>query len=324
VSWLSALFGTKAEPEEVDFAAGPLPGLLIDDLPAVTDGGLPHLLDDDVAAAPVRASKDDESTVASALDALVDESMVDYLKLTPTPLEAKPWSSKVGGRPYVLGGCRSPRGKGVFAGQRLHLLAQLNFDELPTLPGMPTTGLLQFFVAADERFSHVYGADPVRPTSDDGFRVVYHPRIVKDASLLTAVAPDPSADPFLPVVGECLLTGQIASHPMSSTDHRFESWLSTLVCSTLEVEEIPEWAWSAAVRRCGTPRGHQIGGYPGLTTNLDPREQFSEHTTLLFQLASDTVDDTEVAWGDGGVGAFFIAPDRLAALDFSDVLYVWG
>jgi len=311
VSWLNALLRPRNEPDEADFAAGPRPELFTDDL----------LVDDTSCAKP---SKDDESTVAAALDALVDESMVDYVKLSLTPGRARPWSSKIGGRPYLQGGGRAPRGKGEFEGQRLHLLAQLNFEELPALPGMPTTGLLQFFVAADERFSHFYGADMLNPTSGGGFRVVYHSRIVKDESLLASVTPDQSAEPFMPVAGECLLSGQIASQPMSSTDHRFEAWLSTLVCSALETDEVPEWAWSAAVRRCGTPKNHQIGGYPGLTGNLDPREQFTKHTTLLFQLASDSLDGTEAAWGDDGVGAFFIAPDRLAACDFSDVLYVWG
>lgn len=303
MSWLSGLFGTKtAEPAEsaVSIEAAPLPGRLLDPDPA------------------------DEAAVTAALDALVDETMTDYLRLTLTPGELKPWSSKVGGRPYVQGGGRCPRGKGSFAGERLHLLAQLNFAELPALPGMPSTGLLQFFVAADERFCHVYGADPTDPTAPDGFRVVYHPRIIEDESLLARIAPDPHAEPFLPVAGECGLTGQVASQPMSSTDHRFDERLTALVRTALGTDEVPDWAWSAAALRFGSLGGHQVGGYPGLSSAPDPRDQFPEHTTLLFQLASDMADDVEIVWGDAGVGAFFVAPDRLAACDFSDVLYTWG
>ncbi|MCL2849668.1 MAG: YwqG family protein [Micrococcales bacterium] len=315
MSWLTALFGTKTAdpPKDVDFAAAPMPGLLRDD-------GVAALTNEIAVARPAQ----DESSVAAALDALVDQTMADYVTLTLTAGPVHLWSSKVGGTPYAQGGAHFPRGRGTFEGQRMHLLAQLNFDELPALPGMPTTGLLQFFVVADERVTQVYGADLAHPTSSDGFRVVYHKRIIKDASLLAKVPPDPRAEPFLPVAGECALTGQIASHAMSATDYRFDERLTALVRSTLHSDDVPQWACAAAARRCGTPNGHQVGGYPGLSPNLDPREHFPGHTTLLFQLGSDCLGDVDIAWGDGGVGAFFIAPDRLAACDFSDVLYTWG
>ncbi|MCL2089661.1 MAG: DUF1963 domain-containing protein [Micrococcales bacterium] len=298
MGWLNGLFGTRTAAPTDGGEVDDLPGLLVD--PA------------------------DETAVTAALDALVDETMTDYLRLTLAPGELRPWSSKVGGRPYVQGGGYYPRGKGAFAGEPLHLLAQLNFAELPALPGLPRTGLLQFFVAADERRRHVYGADPADPTAPDGFRVVYHPRVIEDESLLARVVPDPQAEPFLPVAGGCGLTGQIASQPMSSSDHRFEERLTALVRTALGTDEVPDWVRSAAAQRFGNPSGHQVGGYPGLSSAPDPRHQFPRHTTLLFQLASDSAADVEIVWGDLGVGAFFVAPDRLAACDFSDVLYTWG
>ena len=313
MGWLSALFGTKAaEPaDDADVEAAAPPEPQVDGTDDAGDGTAAQ-----------------EAAVTAALDALAEETMTDCLRLTLTPASAagalRPWSSKVGGRPYVQGGGHFPRGKGAFAGQRLHLLAQLNFAELPALAGLPSTGLLQVFVAADERPNRVYGADPANPTAPDGFRVVYHPRLIEDESLLAAIVPDPLAEPFLPVAGECGLTGEVVSQPMSSTDHRFEERLTALVRTTLGTDDVPDWVRSAAAERFDSPGGHQVGGYPGLSSTPDPREQFPEHTTLLFQLASGSTDGVEIAWGDGGVGAFFVAPDRLAARDFSDVLYTWG
>lgn len=313
MAWLSGLFGTRtAGPTDV---IDEFPPLLVDS---------PDVDTDELDSAVPTTDPAEETAVTAALDALIDETMSDYLRLTLTPVELRPWSSKVGGRPYVQGGGRFPRGKGAFDGEPLHLLAQLNFAELPALPGLPSTGLLQFFVVADERRRHVYGADPGDPTAQDGFRVVYHPQIIEDESLLAKVVPDPQAEPFLPVAGECGLHGQIASQPMSSSDHRFEERLTALVRTALGTDEIPDRVWSAAVRRFGNPHGHQVGGYPGLSSAPDPRDHFPQHTTLLFQLASDATDQVEIAWGNIGVGAFFIAPDRLAACDFSDVLYAWG
>ncbi|MCL2424330.1 MAG: DUF1963 domain-containing protein, partial [Micrococcales bacterium] len=71
--------------------------------------------------------------------------------------------------------------------------------------------------------------------------------------------------------------------------------------------------------------GHHIGGYP-LFTQWDPRDDnddFAGHTTLLFQLDTDQAGGIDIMWGDMGVGNFFIEPDRLAVLDFSNVLYNW-
>ncbi len=313
MGWLSGIFGTKtAEPTDTVDLPDPL-----DRAEAVASDG--PLVDSADLVDPA-----DDLAVTTALDALADETMTDYLRLSLTAGELRPWSSKVGGRPYIQGGGHFPRGRGALAGKPLHLLAQLNFAELPTLPGLPSTGLLQFFVAADERRRHVYGADPTDPAAQDGFRVVYHPQIIEDESLLARVAPDPQAEPFLPVAGECGLVGQIASQPMSGSDHRFEERLTARVRTALGTDEIPDWVWSAVAQRFGNPAGHQVGGYPGLSSAPDPRNQFPRHAALLFQLASDTTDDVEIVWGNVGVGAFFVSPERLAACDFSDVLYVWG
>ena len=64
----------------------------------------------------------------------------------------------------------------------------------------------------------------------------------------------------------------------------------------------------------------------------DPREEPSKlagHTILLLQLDTDDVVDGDgtthpaIMWGDAGVGNFFIEPQRLVKLDFSNVAFTW-
>ena len=69
--------------------------------------------------------------------------------------------------------------------------------------------------------------------------------------------------------------------------------------------------------------GHHLLGWPCFV-QYDPRETGSPYRALLFQLDSDwTETETYVMWGDGGVGNFFIDPEKLKRWDFSDVFYTW-
>lgn len=69
--------------------------------------------------------------------------------------------------------------------------------------------------------------------------------------------------------------------------------------------------------------GSRMGGYPAFAQN-DPRpDDWEQHTVLLFQLDSSYTDEIVIEWGDGGVANFFITPEQLKALDFSDVVYNW-
>ena len=119
---------------------------------------------------------------------------------------------------------------------------------------------------------------------------------------------------------------------MSHDDFRFEGRLASLLRPAVDVDELPDWAedlfydppegWAEKVQPFETG-GHCIGGYPTFT-QWDPRgvyDDFAGHTTLLFQLDSDQAEGIDIMWGDMGVGHFFVEPERLAALDFSSVLY---
>ncbi|MCL2424249.1 MAG: DUF1963 domain-containing protein [Micrococcales bacterium] len=167
----------------------------------------------------------------------------------------------------------------------LRLLAQLNFGELAHLDGFPTNGLLQFFICTHDLL------EPYE-CNDRCFRAVYHLEVIEDETFVSTVPVDPDGDfpvSFDEGISEYRITGQLCRRFVVRT------------------------------------KGHHIGGYP-LSIQGDPREcndDFAGHTTLLFQLDSDDATGIEILWGDMGVGNFFIQPDRLAALDFSNVLYNW-
>ena len=227
-------------------------------------------------------------------------------------------SSKLGGLPYLPLDFEYPIAHHRDASEvPMKLLAQLNFSELPRLPGLPHQGLLQFFI--DPLNEHLYGLD-----SNKGFHVVYHPEVVADEgcqqrppSFLKRVEEE-----FV-VTCERGLTGILEKCPISMSDYRFEKEL-VRVCKRyfpnakdpLEMLEKKDWN---KIHKAFYKEGHRIGGYP-LFTQEDPRGRpFERLNFLLLQVDSD---DT-IWWGDSGVGNFFISPDDLEKGDFSDILYNW-
>ena len=78
--------------------------------------------------------------------------------------------SKFGGFPYWDPSMTYPVDE---SGEKLVLLAQINFDQFPMDEPLPQTGLLQFFIAPDDMF----GSDFDEPCQQSGFRVVYHERV---------------------------------------------------------------------------------------------------------------------------------------------------
>ena len=235
-----------------------------------------------------------------------------------TPHREKPetlWSSKFGGQPYWPQGMAYPHSS---RGEPLHLLAQLNFAQMPILPGYPTRGLLQFFIADDE----LYGLDHKRSLAEvladpDGYRVIYHPEINTNQAGLATELLLPPLSHGLPTQGEYALTFSLMQDLPAPSDYRFER-------IARNIEAIDENMVDALYDRdIGT--GSKLGGYAYFTQD-DPRpsEKTGEEWVLLFQM--DTADDDDgvsIMWGDCGVGNFFIQSHALAKLDFSRVWYHW-
>jgi uncharacterized protein YwqG len=70
----------------------------------------------------------------------------DKFYVAITPIETKkymdPWQSKFGGQPYLPKGYPYPKHEN---GKPRQLLAQINFEEMPTLEHFPEKGILQFY-----------------------------------------------------------------------------------------------------------------------------------------------------------------------------------
>ncbi|MBQ5312163.1 MAG: DUF1963 domain-containing protein [Oscillospiraceae bacterium] len=249
-----------------------------------------------------------------------DSPPLPALSFTPVRGETKPWDTKLGGVPYMPAGMEYPAGRdGVYKDKPLRLLAQLCFDDLPPLEGFPEKGILQFFCSDTE--DGCFGLDFDKPFDQNGFRVIYHPDVIKDESKLMSVGdmPETDGDDF-PFDGEYLLTAEPALCPVSAGDFRAQETLSAYNDSDDDVMDEAYDMIETAYMDGNT--GTCAGGYPDFTQS-DPRPycDAKDRTVLLFQLGSEPEDG--ILWGDCGIGNFFISPKDLEALDFSRVLFNW-
>lgn len=274
-----------------------------------------------VAEQPFQYPQPDPARI-QALEALVAKfgakTAIDCVELTLGTEATGIRASKVGGQPYLPPSFEYPRVRtGELAGRPLRLLAQINFAELPPLEDFPTTGILQFYACDAEGW--LFGADMDQLTNDNAFRVIYQADISAEPTPPPALGP---VDDWPVFADEFALTGVLRRQPMTTQDFRFWQQMSPLYQAAFGTDEIDAaddiWFSDALP---GT--GHRLGGYPFFTQN-DPREpSLTGHTTLLLQLDTGGAGDKEIMWGDAGVGNFFIEPERLRALDFSNVVYTW-
>jgi len=279
------------------------------------------------------------------------------VRLVPEVGRPKPWESKIGGCPYLPKGFdypfeespvtaeskeKQPVGKAGTSGDAgpssageairtervpLRFLAQLNFAEMPPLEGFPAEGILQFYISGCE----AYGLNFENPVEQKGFRVVFHERVVEDASALAPLpAPEQTGEETFPVSEELRLRFEASSMPMCGGDFRFDKLLLEVyneahpAAPVPSLANAPEEELNKVYDRLDA-RGHRVGGYP-LFSQLDPREyheDLRDHTVLLLQLDTDSTDAYSIAWGDSGVCNFFIRPSDLQRRDFSQVLYNW-
>lgn len=252
------------------------------------------------------------------------------LKIQP---ESKPglFDSKFGGLPYWdLSRPYPTAGNDA----KLMLLAQLNLEELPPESPLPSSGMLQFFIASDD---DCFGMDFDQQDSQDGFRVIWHEELDHSITeeqireLEPPIATDPAYEEYSPVVRECAVKIIPARTEMGVCDYRFDELFRHLAqewynvdlshSSLLDVMEKDEFN-----RLADANTGHWLLGYPYFTQS-DPREYTEanqRYDMLLFQMDSEFIDKKDyVLWGDVGVCGFFINHEDLERQDFSRVLYNW-
>ena len=241
----------------------------------------------------------------------IEATIKQHIKIEATDNDNPTWwQSKFGGLPYMPKDFEYPKSND---GEYLHLLAQINFTEVPQLEGLPNKGILQFYLANDEMF----GCDFDNPTKQDKFRVIYFsdadlPKedLVTNFNFLTEI------DKFcFPLKGCRAMRFKIASAPISGGDYRFNIWREDDVSDDLYDEYWEKF----------NTEGHKLLGYPDFTQS-DPRDYLfkEEDYILLLQIDSEYGDDEfEISWGDNGIGNFFIKPSNLKKLDFTKILYNW-
>ncbi len=221
-------------------------------------------------------------------------------------------------------------------GEKLFLLAQINLSDVKDCEKLPSSGLLQFFIGADD----LYGMDFNSYISNDTFRVIYHENIdetLTKEDVLSLGIPsnlEPSDDDFLfPITGEFAVNIAKTEVSVGTEDFEYEKYMRK-AAAELNIEcpedETPYFFLPEEVfeRECEAQRniGHWLFGYAYFTQN-DPRDYMVDlqDYILLFQMDSDYAGDSEheILWGDCGVGNFFIKPEDLEKLDFSKVMYNW-
>lgn len=223
----------------------------------------------------------------------------------------QPWQSCFGGHPYLL---REEDFPTTSEGEPLFFLAQINLEELPSMPGIPAKGLLQFFIFDDE----LYGQDPDDGFRQDTFRVVYHAEILRDASQLVSdfsFLPDYKNTPIYPNRGY-KMSFEKAEELAPATDKAFETAMGE---GFFKQFGEAQWDIFEGFVQEVSAEGHKIGGYPHFPQE-DPREP-EQGLVLLFQMDSDV--EMECIWGDMGTAHFFIREDDLKKGDFSKVMYHW-
>lgn len=241
------------------------------------------------------------------------------------------FDSKLGGIPYMPRNFEYPFELPVENNEPLRLLAQLNFEQLPILPNFPQKGILQFFVVTTSE----YGADFDEPLNTAGFRVIYHPNIIKNKDMLNFDVPNLIYDDAncFPFDGEFALTSKLVKQPITTDDFRFDKILSNIykkytnekINSLRDIHDINNSFFCKLLENFNE-EGHRIGGYPHFEQyDLRDNNYYKNYTTLLLQIDSGLFPTTkdEICWGDGGVANFFIEPEKLKICDFTHVLYTW-
>lgn len=242
--------------------------------------------------------------------------------------------SKFGGMPYWDNAKEYPKSSN---GDKLIMIAQINFAQYKFGDMFPEKGILQFFIGLDD----MWGMDFDQQDIQDGFRVVYHEMIdptvtVEDVAKLE-IPCTTDEEQGSPVNGQYAIEFEKEDVSVEPNNDSYDAYffeqaeklgievdedktVYELGCEIYGDEEYDEMMEESC--ECS----HRMLGYPFFTQS-DPREmekKYRYYDTLLFQMDSDWDDENEfILWGDAGVGNFFINQEDLKKHDFSKVLYNW-
>lgn len=194
--------------------------------------------------------------------------------------------SRVGGLPYWNLSMEYPVDE---KGVKMALLCQLNMEELAAVDRhspLPKTGMLQFFVSADDQF---YGMCFEDMFCQKGFRVVYHNEL-----------------------DQSVTSDQVAALGVAEAE---KTKSPVREACGIEFEK---------VLLAGKTKGRScLLGIPEFTQE-DPRQNLSvEDEKYLDTCLLKLMSGNEICWGDNGIGVFMMNGDALSKGDFSRILFSW-
>ncbi len=181
-------------------------------------------------------------------------------------------TSLLGGTPYLPVGTPWP----AVDGEPAQFVCQVDFAEVPPLPGFPAAGLLQWFVPADERFDD--------DDDDDGL-------VPATACRWFAQAAAPSWEPDGPAAR---LPFGIA--PGTSLAFRASRSLPSWDELPEDVQALAVWPMVAAAYRDKNSRQRRgydgVRGYEGIVRNQDTETDFGLTSTSMIGGYADELPDT--------------------------------
>ena len=238
------------------------------------------------------------------------------------------YDSKFGGIPYWDFSKEFPTDS---KGEKLNLLAQINFDkENFNDDRLPQKGILQFYISSND---DIYGMNFDEQDNQTDWRVIYHENVnyeiteevIKNNGVKTFKEVSP--DYYAPFNETYKINFKITEEVTNYNDENFNSVVVRIlkdkfnvVIEENKVDDYLEQIDEKYYERFET-WGHKLLGYPAFTQS-DPRcynNQYSKYDTLLLQI--DTDDD--IMWGDSGVANFFINKEDMKNKKFDNILYNW-
>ena len=244
---------------------------------------------------------------------------VETLRLPSLQLEAersaavRPSGTRIGGPAWLPDGEAWPCGRD---GRPMEFLAQLDFAELPPRADFPEAGLLQFFIARDDRF----GADYDDPARSD-LRLMWRTeppvggRLHAQGPLDPLVDSSPFEDESVRAEGRPL-SATVSSRMPSQDSVAVEKLLAEMgIANAVNVDDLVD-----PLLDVDEPPNRFVGGHPRFVQWDFRKPGFrDDYDRVLLQLDSAN----GLIWGDCGWAVFMIRRADLLARDFSRVAFGW-
>ncbi len=241
-------------------------------------------------------------------------SLKPYIKITESegsdPGDQDPvdpfslWQSKIGGNPYFPKDAVYPMDPE--SGEAMVLVAQINLAEVPFIPAsnLPKQGVLQFYLGGYE------WADAYAEQSRS--KVLFFPEVsVNQEDLITDFS-FINLDETLRVDHSTIysLTFEISRDLFWGS--RYGEALQSPPGLEALCREFSTWLFDYYFESCADQLGSKLGGYPDLHSNVGDVADGAVGP-LLLELSKVDDSDDYLFW--------FIDPERLKALDFTQVQY---